>query len=461
MKRLLAASFVALALGACNQQYGSGKSLMPIPPQTMALMSEKGMQKGDAMLVRLYKKEAELEVWKKVDGHYAHLKTFPICRWSGQLGPKTKEGDRQAPEGFYSIAPGQMNPNSQYYLSFDIGFPNAYDRAHSYSGSYLMVHGTCSSRGCYAMTDEGIGELYALARESFSGGQKSFQFQAYPFKMTAENLAKHRQDPHMPFWRNLKEGSDNFEVTKREPKVAVCRGRYTFNGVDDGCKPDPTLAPVIAQKEEQDRQQVAELVAKGVPAIRTVYADGGQNESFRSSSPSYGVDPGSNFAILQTRPSRSLGEVSRPEALAEGPREIAIDAPKASRGPTKVAAAEMAKATATDGAKPGRAKAGRTVVASADPDETPVLATPAPEDKPLYRRLLGKVMGDPEPAKEAAKAEAQAAPAKPEPGQAKRKAASSPPSLAAQPGDKRSKPQASAETARRHASAETALSGAI
>ena len=100
------------------------------------------------------------------DGQYALLKTYPICRWSGDLGPKKKEGDRQAPEGFYTITPGQMNPNSNYYLAFNTGYPNAYDRAWGRTGSELMVHGDCSSRGCYAMTDEQIQEIYALARDS-------------------------------------------------------------------------------------------------------------------------------------------------------------------------------------------------------------------------------------------------------------------------------------------------------
>ena len=88
------------------------------------------MSKNDPILIRSYKKEAEMEVWKRsANGRYALLKTYPICRWSGQLGPKVREGDRQAPEGFYTVTPAQMNPNSAYYLSFDTGFPNAYDRS--------------------------------------------------------------------------------------------------------------------------------------------------------------------------------------------------------------------------------------------------------------------------------------------------------------------------------------------
>ena len=173
------------------------------------------MDKDSPILVRIFKEEAEMEVWKKNrDGEFALLKTYPICRWSGDLGPKKKEGDRQAPEGFYTITPGQMNPNSNYYLAFNTGFPNAYDRAWGYTGSELMVHGDCSSRGCYAMTDEQIQEIYALARESFFGGQKAFQFEAFPFRMTALNMAKHRNNPNFAFWKMLKEGYDHFEATQ-------------------------------------------------------------------------------------------------------------------------------------------------------------------------------------------------------------------------------------------------------
>src|ERR1700760_3773904 len=184
-------------LAACQESPGAGpRAYQPIPSQTLALMSEKGTTKEAPMLIRTYKKEAEFEIWKqRSDGRYALLKTYPMCRWSGQLGPKVKEGDRQVPEGFYKITPGQMNPNSAYYLSFNVGYPNAYDRAWGHSGGSIMVHGACSSAGCFSMTDQQIAEIYAIARESFAGGQREIQMQSYPFHMNAENFAKHRADP--------------------------------------------------------------------------------------------------------------------------------------------------------------------------------------------------------------------------------------------------------------------------
>ena len=411
MKRLLAVAALSLALAGCNDQYAqNGRSMAPIPPQTVALMSSKNMSKSDPILVRVFKKESELEVWKRtVDGEYAHLKTYPICRWSGQLGPKRREGDRQAPEGFYTITPGLMNPNSSYYLSFDTGYPNAYDRAHGGTGSYLMVHGSCSSRGCYAMTDEGIAEVYALAREAFAGGQKGFQFQAYPFKMTPENLAKFRNDPNIAYWRNLKQGNDVFEITKREAKVAVCNGRYAFNTVGDGCAPDPTLAPALAQKEEHDREQVAELVAKGTPAVRLVYADGGQHESFRQTSlAAFGGDSG--FAILDSRQPRNLGDVSRPDALAMGPQEIPVEGPAAAagRGATVLAAATSSRKPAPGATKVASSRAASEpapiVVAKAEPRAA------ASEERPFYQRVLGGVFGSAEPTATAAVPAASAEP---------------------------------------------------
>lgn len=298
-----------LALSACQdgQYAASTRHLSPIPPETLALMSTKGVTSTDPILMRAYKKESEIELWKRgADGKYALLKTYPMCRWSGQLGPKTREGDRQAPEGFYAITPASMNPNSSLYLSFNLGYPNEYDRSLGRSGAHLMVHGSCSSRGCFAMTDEAISELYAVVREAFAGGQRAVQFQSYPFRMTPENLARHRQDPNMAFWKNIKEGSDQFEVTKAEPIVGVAGGRYVF-----GARVDSSTAGAVARKQADDERQVATLVASGTPAVRLMYEDGGQHRAFRETMMAAGG---------------RLGEVSRPEALATGPREIAMPA---------------------------------------------------------------------------------------------------------------------------------------
>ena len=213
--------------------------MQPLSDQMLATLKTKHMDKESPILMRVFKEEAELEVWKQDDsGRFALLRTYPICRWSGELGPKLKTGDRQAPEGFYTITPGLMNPDSSQYLAINTGFPNAYDRANGRTGAFLMIHGGCSSAGCYAMTDEQIAEIYALAREAFFGGQKSFQLQAYPFRMTPLNMARHRDSPHVPFWKMIKQGYDHFEVTHLEPKVGVCEKSYVFDAESaDGFNP--------------------------------------------------------------------------------------------------------------------------------------------------------------------------------------------------------------------------------
>ena len=214
------------------------------------------------ILVRLFKQEAELEVWKQDrSGRFALLKTYPICRWSGDLGPKVREGDRQAPEGFYTISPAQMNPQSAYYLSFNTGYPNAFDKALGRTGSQLMVHGDCSSRGCYAMTDEQIAEIYSLGRESFFGGQNSFQLQAYPFRMTPVNMAKHRNNPNMPFWKMIKEGYDHFEVTRQEPKVDFCEKKYVFDAIK---APNATRDPVFDASAKCPAYAIPDEIADAV-----------------------------------------------------------------------------------------------------------------------------------------------------------------------------------------------------
>lgn len=230
---LASAGLAAALLGSCTDFGDIPKQFRPLPYPTKQLIEDKGMEDDAPIVLRIFKEDGELEVWKQKTetGRYALLKKYDICKWSGKLGPKLKEGDRQAPEGFYTVAPAQMNPRSSYHLSFNIGFPNAYDRANERTGSHLMVHGACSSRGCYSMDDEQIQEIYTLARLAFQGGQRAFQVQAYPFRMTPANLARHRNDPNIEFWRMLKEGHDHFKVTGQPPKVDVCAKRYVFNSV--------------------------------------------------------------------------------------------------------------------------------------------------------------------------------------------------------------------------------------
>ncbi len=191
-------------------------------------LAAKGMSLGAPIFMRIFKREFELEVWKRKGERFEHFATYPICRWSGRLGPKLATGDHQAPEGFYVVDKSALNPNSRWHRSFNLGFPNAFDRAHGRTGSFLMVHGGCSSVGCYAMTDTVIDEIWHIVTRAFDGGQKRFQVQVFPFRMTNDNLARYAGAPQATFWQNLKEGHDMFERDRIPPVVGVCGKTYGF-----------------------------------------------------------------------------------------------------------------------------------------------------------------------------------------------------------------------------------------
>jgi len=238
------ALLVATVLTGCNDTLDTAKVDLstvknkvqqPLPNSILAEMQKRDMPRNSPIMIRILKEEGKLEIWKaKADNRFEVIKSYDICAWSGKLGPKVKEGDRQAPEGFYNLSPANLNPNSKYYLAINTGFPNRYDQANGRYGTNLMIHGACSSSGCYSMTDEQILEIYAFARDAFKGGQTSVQLQALPFRMTAENMARYRDNPNFDFWKMLKVGYDNFEVTKRPPEVAVCDKKYVFNQQVDG-----------------------------------------------------------------------------------------------------------------------------------------------------------------------------------------------------------------------------------
>lgn len=283
VSRLAVIASIAFTVAACQDEMqttfgGSAKARRPLSPEIQSLMEKKGMRKEDPILVRAFKQENTLEVWKRDNtGHYAFLKSYPMCAWGGTLGPKIKEGDKQSPEGFYTVTPWRMNPNSQFHLAYDVGYPNAFDRAYGRTGAAIMVHGNCTaSAGCFIVTDGEVEELYGLAREAFAAGQKSFQVQAFPFRMTGENMAKNRKNPNMPFWRNIKQGYDHFEVTKLEPKVDVCEKRYVFDarpkdplsttfnpsGACPAYEVPSEIASLVRDKEQQDEQSFRVVVAE-------------------------------------------------------------------------------------------------------------------------------------------------------------------------------------------------------
>ncbi len=182
---------------------------------------------GDPIFIRIFKEESILEVWIRTQAEYEHLKDYTICNYSGGLGPKLKEGDRQSPEGFYRVKKQQLNPNSKFHLAFNLGYPNRYDRANNHTGSYLMVHGNCVSIGCYAMTDQKMEEIYALVEGALDNEQTYVQVHAFPFRMTQENMARHSEHEWYDFWSELKDGYDYFEAEKLPPHIRVENRHYT------------------------------------------------------------------------------------------------------------------------------------------------------------------------------------------------------------------------------------------
>lgn len=298
----------------------ANKASAPVPAKLVAEMHKKGMTVSDPILVRIFKEESELEIWKRDrTGRYALLKTYPMCRWSGQLGPKKKSGDRQAPEGFYQVNAGMLNPTSLYYLSFNLGYPNKLERALGYEGEALMVHGACSSSGCFAMTDEGVAEIYAVARDALKGGQPAFQVQAFPFRMTAQNMARNRSDPNAGFWQDLKQGYDAFEITRIPPQISYCGGRYMFNSGLDGqaiadplAECPPSANPLTSSISSDPKQEVSTTLLSSDVRVHG-YVDGGMHPSFRKLLKSRGAKE------LAKETSTSAVPISRPEAALADP----------------------------------------------------------------------------------------------------------------------------------------------
>lgn len=225
------AEVIALAPASQIEIPSSGRSrevIARIRPALTGHLAGKGLLLGSPIYLRIFKETALLEVWVRSGRCFRLFKIYPICRFSGNLGPKRQMGDLQAPEGFYYVTPDRMNPNSLFHLSFDLGYPNAFDRVHGCTGDAIQVHGSCASIGCFAMTDAGIEEIYALADAAFRAGQRFFRVHVFPFPMTEENMELCRDSEWHVFWSNLKEGYDFFARTCRPPNVLVQEGRYVF-----------------------------------------------------------------------------------------------------------------------------------------------------------------------------------------------------------------------------------------
>lgn len=237
MGRIAFLSFVSftLLLGACApaNPYASAR-MQKIRDKQIDKVTQQlapaHFELGAPLYLRIFKREAILEAWMRDPntGIYNMFKSYPICTYSGDLGPKLREGDKQSPEGFYDITADRLWPGSKYHLAMNIGFPNEYDLAHGRTGSYLMIHGGCESEGCYAMTNKSIEEIYVLTEQSIRAGNSSVPVHIFPFRMTHQNMVSYMNEPWSKFWLNLKQGYDLFERNYIPPTVKVQRGRYIF-----------------------------------------------------------------------------------------------------------------------------------------------------------------------------------------------------------------------------------------
>ena len=239
----MAALIHFLDISVSRVEAAEADAVKPLAGETIEFLARTKLQSTSPIYLRVFKEESELEVWKaRKDGRFVLVKTYPICNWSGALGPKQSVGDRMAPEGFYTIGAGSLKPDSKYHLALNIGYPNALDRALGRTGDFIMVHGSCVSIGCFAMTDGLIEEIYAFARESIDGGQERVPLHVFPFRMIEANIARHAGHAAAASWAPLKEAYDDFDKSKFVPRIAMCEKRYVVNPVWKQTEINPEIA---------------------------------------------------------------------------------------------------------------------------------------------------------------------------------------------------------------------------
>jgi murein L,D-transpeptidase YafK len=185
------------------------------------------------VFIRVFKADSQLELWAENPQTklFVLLKTYPICYMSGILGGKNAEGDMQVPEGFYYI--DAYNPNSNYYLSVKINYPNSYDRYWKKTGGAICIHGSCVSIGCISIEDAPIKELYWILIQARNAGQ-TIPVHIFPKPLHNENLATLKQafadEPQkIAFWENIKTGYNYFEQHHKVPTFRIKKGLYVCN----------------------------------------------------------------------------------------------------------------------------------------------------------------------------------------------------------------------------------------
>ena len=264
-----------------ERQRAEAIGMLPLPgtpnvAQLTQRLADKGLAAGSAVFIRVFKAESELEVWMQKGDRFELLGTYPICHWSGTLGPKISEGDKQSPEGVYTVSLKQLHMIGRHPRSLNLGFPNALDRQFQRTGSYILIHGGCGSVGCFAMTNPVIEEIFSLTQAALKNGQETVHVHAFPFRLTEDKLQAYALNEWYDFWRNLKDVYDSFDRTKRLPKVSVCEGRYWVEAAAGGeVAPHSPLAvcgiSLAADSPNSETETAAETgltwTPKGLPPL--------------------------------------------------------------------------------------------------------------------------------------------------------------------------------------------------
>lgn len=316
-----------VAADRVDRQRSWAEGALPLPgtPNVAILderMKEKGVALSAPMVIRVFKMESELEIWKAKGVTFELFATYPICHWSGSLGPKLQEGDKQAPEGFYTVTRKQLNHVGRWPRSLHLNFPNIYDQAQARTGNFILIHGGCTSVGCFAMTNPVMEEIHRLTTASIEGGQEHVPVHVFPFRMTDENMKAHPSQSWSGFWSNLKEGYDAFEKTKRPPRIGVCDGHYTFAEAAGPAASGPledcgnTLANIRAQDQWLDGLTAAQPVRTAAATPATLGAGlAGAGASLSDAGPASQPEPAEEADTLAV-PAAVTTTITGPEKPA-------------------------------------------------------------------------------------------------------------------------------------------------
>jgi murein L,D-transpeptidase YafK len=221
---LLVASMASLSPVRADVGQGSRAARSGLEDELAA----RGFALGAPAFIRVFKESSTLELWLWKNGRFHPFRSYPICKWSGELGPKLAEGDRQSPEGVYFISGRDLIVNARWHRAMNLGFPNSRDRALGLTGSGILIHGKCSSIGCFSLTDRFVEDIYEVIAAALDAGQPRITVQVFPFPLTRASLERHAGDAWIDFWVRLKRGHDLFLRDGLPPRTFVCLGEYAF-----------------------------------------------------------------------------------------------------------------------------------------------------------------------------------------------------------------------------------------